>query len=612
METGAAVCDGEVEGRVIRNIDSGLYPQRCRFIDLGVFFNGTVMTRKGYLNYNDFVWVICSLCLVSDSFEEGIQVRNNRGQNRSKQNKNKTKSKSTKKAKSRTGSRATMPKYSNPKDQQKNTKKPAEASCQEEKIEVTKQNSAKTDEQKLTQETGSNGKDSLTQDKLESVDDSTNSKGFVEQMKGLSDALAVVSVIGTTFVLILSTIKVFIFHLFYQVPIRNLNDISMMSSVLINTIVIGLVGFIIYSHIFLVNRYKDDSFKADVSNIILSPIFIFVTTLIIVFAADAYILKYLADKFLFFEQYKSIIFFVLLALIYLFYCFPWIGISHYYRKGLYLSTEKEEQRKKKEKISEKITRWFSVEGRLKIVFTIAIFATIIVAIAFILTAFFRLSDDIYPCSFHEQEIVYLKNDSQSYTVVCNSSNGKIIEKCDMYSENDRIKIVIYNDEYRFIDSKDADFKQLHFDDINFDNIRYQPVKTTYGTDNVTITFSDKELGSGNYSLKECYCYYLYFQINNNENKEVSIGDTFKLEVHEYGQWRSLPVKLSIDSVESACKVEPKTTEWTFYNIFKYGDLEPGHYRIALSSDANSTSYYYVEFDINEDKEFELCTGCKTT
>lgn len=166
------------------------------------------------------------------------------------------------------------------------------------------------------------------------------------------------------------------------------------------------------------------------------------------------------------------------------------------------------------------------------------------------------------------------------------------------------KLVIYRNEYQFLDSKNITFKNYHFDEIIFENTWHQPVKANRGTENVSISLSDKIRGNGEYDLNTSYFHYLYLQISNNEDKAVNIGDTYMLEVRKHGKWRCLPLNGSIGLNGSTCKVEPKGKEWTFYDISAYGELEPGRYRIALSSDENNSSYYFAEFEIDSNSKCE--------
>lgn len=497
-----------------------------------------------------------------------------------------------------------------------------------------KQTSNMTDEQKqeLPQDIGSDKEISsdinngtvVAEKQSTTENDSSRLKGFVDETKILTEALKATGTIGSAFVLIWSTMKIYSYNSFYGIPVLNLSSISVLYSVLAHSIIIGAIIFLIYcQYVFL--GLKDTNLIGKGDKIV-SSLLLLANTLMVLFCAklfvfDGLLSQYIPARVKKPEEILDGSYLLYIGLVLALFAYPSIGLmilnsdKRSYNKSAqkksFTKIKKKKRirfniklRKKNKRLVKNVSREKSyAEAKRQIYSTIFCFSAVFIVLGFFLAALNSFVNDLDPSRTHEYEIYF--DNSQPYVSVCNSSNGKIIVKCDLYDEDNKSKLVVYKNKYKFIDPKTNTFLYCHFDDICNAYTWHQPVETKNGTDDVSIVLSDKARGNGNYDLRTSFCHYLYLEIRNNEDKEVSLGETYMLEIYEYGQWRSLPFKKSVELVNSACIVEPKGTKLTFFDFLAYGDLGPGKYRIALSSDENGTSFYYVEFTVNEEGTIKL-------
>ena len=453
---------------------------------------------------------------------------------------------------------------------------------------------------------------------------SSRLKGFVDETKSLTEALKTLGSIGSAFVLIWSTMKIYSYNSFYGIPVLNLSSISVLYSVLAHTIIVGVIIFLVYcQYVFL--GLKDINFNGKGDKFV-SLLLLLANVFLILFCAkiyvfDGFLSQHIPARFKKPEEIIDGSFIMYIGLVLALFTYPSIGLM--ILNSNKRNYNKSEQKKSFTKIKKKKRIRFNIilrkknkllainesreksytEAKRQLYSTIFYISAVFIVLGFFFAALNSFVNDLDPSRTHEYEIYY--DNSQPYVSVCNSSNGKIIVKCDFYDEDNKSKLVIYRNKYKFIDPKTNTFLYCHFDDICNAYTWHQPVGTNKGTDNVSIVLSDKVRGNGNYDFKTSLCHYLYLEIKNYEDKEVSIGETYMLEIYEYGQWRSLPFKKSVDLVNSACIVEPKGTKMTYFDFLAYGDLGQGKYRIALSSDENSTSFYYVKFTVNEEGTIKL-------
>ena len=457
---------------------------------------------------------------------------------------------------------------------------------------------------------------SIAQKQSTTETDSTEPKGFIEQIKELSEVLKAIAYIGSAIVLILSVLKIYSNHLFYGVPVLELTNISVLYTFLIHVIVFGIVIFLVFCNYYLsgqssIAMYNDSE---DIVSKIMKPILIITSAIMLFVIAEVYIFntrilsRYLANFFkspVKIEEWIHVVYLGVLGL----FCISSI---------ILLAIERRKNKQSRLRIIGKLKSYIKNHITIKkikknkpfkkgetLIKKCLHFSVTFIVVAFFLSGLGSIADYILPYKIHNQEIVLIdssidSNEAQQYVTVCNSSNGKLVVKCDRYYEDKQFKLVVYRCQYKFIDPKNYTFDYLYCNDIITEDKWYAPVKTNDGTEAISLSLSDKARGKGNYDLSTSFCHYLYLEITNNDDKTLRIGDTYMLEIHKYGQWRSLPLKTSECLTGSACIVEPKQTSQTYFDVFEYGNLEPGRYRIALSSSADSASFYYVEFDVDKE------------
>lgn len=91
---------------------------------------------------------------------------------------------------------------------------------------------------------------------------------------------------------------------------------------------------------------------------------------------------------------------------------------------------------------------------------------------------------------------------------------------------------------------------------------------------------------------------------NNEETEITINKWYKVEYYVNGHWYNLRPecdrKLDRGRWLNAAylTLEPGEESDAWYNISTYGELRPGHYRLASSED--QIHCVYTEFDIDSD------------
>lgn len=262
----------------------------------------------------------------------------------------------------------------------------------------------------------------------ESANNSSNPKSFFEQMKDFKEAIKIIGTIGSAIVLILSTFKIYAYNSFYGIPIMDLSDISMLYSVLANTIIIGFISFFIFLQIFFVHQNKNDDIEDSKSHANGTIVYIGLTAVVFI-VMDFY---YVFDSSLFMSLFGKMPAWIVIAIFIIslgFYCVSWYKVAAYYRQEGRL-TKKESADLEKDELQEQLS---AIKKKRKIFYTIAAIFTTVFFVSFIVVAFDKVFDDLIPVRIREQEIIY--KDDQSYVVVCNSSNGKIIEKCDYYVED---------------------------------------------------------------------------------------------------------------------------------------------------------------------------------
>lgn len=208
--------------------------------------------------------------------------------------------------------------------------------------------------------------------------------------------------------------------------------------------------------------------------------------------------------------------------------------------------------------------------------------------------------DLLPGYNKDQEIEII--DSQSYVTVCNN-NGKLVVKCDeLHVDNERY-LVIYKNEYKFIDPKDYTFKTKTYDYIDTVDTWHKPANDKDGKLKVSVTFKMNSLGKYHYKTDCSDCYHV--NITNNDDKELVIGETFKLEKAIYGKWRTISPDLPVCETDCIHKLSKGQSAGFVFDFSPYGDLEPGLYRIAIGDCGKCTNFYYAEFRINDEGEFEI-------
>lgn len=428
-----------------------------------------------------------------------------------------------------------------------------------------------------------------------------NPKGVKDDIKDLAKILKSIATIGTAFILVISTIKIIIYQYFFGVPVLNLiNNLTVFYSVILNSIILGLVIFLIYAHFYMIDHIKVNKSIVERINVWITPVFCILTTVLILIVAYYYAFYNVgADAKWLGLTYGIIAFIIYTVILIGAYVFPlmwYYRLNKMQRKDSICEASKEdnENRCKRQEL---------INIKLKISKTITLISAAIIICEFFLVFVYRLyQNDVLPNKIHDYEIVTIG--TQDYVTVCNSSNGKLVVMCELYYEDDVYpSLIVYKGIYRIIDPNDYLYIYRHFSNVDSTAIWHSPVKTIKGPDDVSIVFSDELYGNNNNLETNSTCSF-YVDIVNNSNKTLRIGDTYKIEVYEYGKWRNWFYQEVKGLDNSARTIEPEEVISTRLDFFTLGKLEEGHYRIALSSDESSSSYYYVEFKINSKGEFE--------
>ena len=416
--------------------------------------------------------------------------------------------------------------------------------------------------------------------------DSTLIGKFAKRLQNLNELLKTLAYIIPAIILGLTVAKMYLYSDYYGVPVDDLNGLTVLYGVTINLLLVGSLIVYLFFHLWYITPQKTlynkreteakgiigilASFEDRIINAF-PFIFVFLIEALIVWA---YIDSREGLISIFSDEKTHNVYFKLFVL---------LCVAHF------ITT-----------IEARIA--FQKSKKRIVTATLYYASTFIVFLVFTLpcmfTFFAQITNTIYIRQRNAvQETVII--DGQKYVTVCHDSNRKLVVKCDeIVINDDESLLVIYKGLYRYIDPKDYMFSLIAYDYVISDDKWYLNVDEQEGTLNVTVDFTNRL--NGKYTDNSNY----YVEFTNNDEKQVTIGNYYNLEVYQLGQWRYYSSKEAILSSEQPIDLNPGCSKVCSYNLSSFGKLIPGIYRIACGDDGTGTNYYYVEFSINEDGEFE--------
>lgn len=92
------------------------------------------------------------------------------------------------------------------------------------------------------------------------------------------------------------------------------------------------------------------------------------------------------------------------------------------------------------------------------------------------------------------------------------------------------------------------------------------------------------------------------KMENRDNLTWFFGEYYSIQVQIDGSWYYVPVTSDVTVHDLGHELEPGQSTALTYSLLPYGDLKPGHYRIACGDGGNKTNIYYAEFDITEESK----------
>ncbi len=93
------------------------------------------------------------------------------------------------------------------------------------------------------------------------------------------------------------------------------------------------------------------------------------------------------------------------------------------------------------------------------------------------------------------------------------------------------------------------------------------------------------------------------QFENQGEETWFFGEYYCLEILIESNWYYVPTVNDLVVHDLAHELEPGQSTSLSYSLDPYGELQPGHYRIACGDIGNKTNIYYAEFDIEDDGKF---------
>lgn len=120
-----------------------------------------------------------------------------------------------------------------------------------------------------------------------------------------------------------------------------------------------------------------------------------------------------------------------------------------------------------------------------------------------------------------------------------------------------------------------------------------PVEETPGTDNIQVFVVDRTEGKD-----------ISVKIKNLSDEVFLYGEYYSIQILVDGNWFYAPTVEDVVVHDLAHELSPGASYAMTYSLLPYGELDPGHYRIACCDMGNKANIYYAEFNVMEDGNYD--------